>query len=137
MIADEGSTRSLSWPGAWRSPRAMSTPRPCLRGRARGHGRLGGALGDVVVDAGYAHRVPEHWALPLRRLGAELVMDLHPNDRGTQGTFGGALCHNGNLYCPATPSALFLIEPLSRQASEEETKVHSTPMEPSFLARRN
>ena len=44
----------------------------------------GGVLvGDVLCDSGYAHRVPEHWALPLRALGAKLVMDLHPHDRGT------------------------------------------------------
>ena len=90
-------------------------------------GRLvssGVAIGDVVADSGYAFRVPEHFALPMRALGASLVMDLHPSDRGTQGTHGGAICFNGALFCPATPSALFLIEPLSRQASEEETKVH-------------
>jgi hypothetical protein len=59
-------------------------------------------LGDVLVDSGYAHRKPENFALPLRRLGAELVMDLHPHDRGPQGTYQGAICHNGSLYCPAT-----------------------------------
>ena len=46
----------------------------------------GTALGDVIADSGYAHRVPEHFALPLRAAGARLVMDLHPSDRGTQGT---------------------------------------------------
>jgi hypothetical protein len=84
----------------------------------------GVTIGDVVADSGYAYRVPEHFALRVRALGASLVMDLHPSDRGTQGTHGGAICFNGALYCPATPKALFLIEPLSRQASEEETKVH-------------
>src|ERR1035438_5485247 len=84
----------------------------------------GVAIGDVVADSGYAYRVPAHFALRMRALGAGLVMDLHPSDRGTQGTYGGAICFNGALYCPATPRALFLIEPLSRQASEEETKVH-------------
>ena len=84
----------------------------------------GVAIGDVVADSGYAYRLPEHFALRMRALGASLVMDLHPNDRGTRGTHGGAICFNGALYCPATPSALFRIEPLSRQASEEETRVH-------------
>jgi hypothetical protein len=63
-------------------------------------------LGDVLCDSGYAHRVASHWALPVRRLGASLVMDLHPQDRGTQGTHHGAICANGNLYCPATPPGL-------------------------------
>lgn len=81
-------------------------------------------LGDVVVDSGYAHRVPEHFALPLRAAGASLVMDLHPHDRGTQGTFEGAILCNGNLYCPATPKALFDIGPLCRGASNDETAAH-------------
>jgi hypothetical protein len=84
----------------------------------------GVALGDVLADSGYAHRVAAHWALPLRALGAELIMDLHPHDRGTQGTFAGAICWNGNLYCPATPAALFTIEPLARGAGEAETVAH-------------
>ena len=41
-------------------------------------------LGDLLADSGYAYRVPETWALPLRALGAQLVVDLHPNDRGPQ-----------------------------------------------------
>jgi hypothetical protein len=82
------------------------------------------ALGDVVVDSGYAHRVPEHFALPLRLAGASLVMDLHPSDRGTQGTFAGAIACNGNLYCPMTPRALFELGPLGRGASTEETRAH-------------
>ena len=73
----------------------------------------GVALGDVLCDSGYAHRRAEHWALPVRRAGGRLVMDLHPHDRGSRGTFGGAICCNGNLYCPATPAALLDIEPLA------------------------
>ena len=72
------------------------------------------ALGDVICDSGYAHRVPEHFALPLRAAGARLVIDLHPTDRGTQGTHAGAISCNGNLYCPMTPSALFDLGPLAR-----------------------
>ncbi len=84
----------------------------------------GVALGDVLNDSGYSHRRPPHWALPLRALGADLVMDLHPHDRGTQGTFAGAICWNGNLYCPATPKALFTLEPLARGAGDAETAAH-------------
>ena len=73
----------------------------------------GTALGDVICDSGYAHRVPVHFALPLRAAGATLVMDLHPSDRGTQGTHQGAICWNGNLYCPKTPRALFDPGPLA------------------------
>jgi hypothetical protein len=84
----------------------------------------GVALGDVLCDSGYAHRRAENWALPIRRLGGRLVMDLHPHDRGRQGTFGGATCFNGALYCPATPVALFDVAPLGRGAHAEEREAH-------------
>ncbi|MGH8296391.1 MAG: hypothetical protein ACRETZ_13000 [Steroidobacteraceae bacterium] len=84
----------------------------------------GTPLGDVVADSGYAHRVAEHFALPLRAAGASLVMDLHPHDRGMRGTHQGAIACNGNLYCPATPKALFELGPLALGASEEETAAH-------------
>ncbi|HWD24703.1 MAG TPA: hypothetical protein VG368_04505 [Acidimicrobiales bacterium] len=80
--------------------------------------------GDLLTDSGYAHRVPERFALPLRAAGAKLVMDLHPSDRGTQGTFAGAILSNGNCYCPATPTALFALGPLSRGATEAEIAAH-------------
>ena len=41
--------------------------------------RTGIAIGDVLADSGYAHRVASHWAVPLRRLGARLIQDLHPH----------------------------------------------------------
>ncbi|MFI4972127.1 MAG: hypothetical protein ACHP7H_05575 [Hyphomicrobiales bacterium] len=47
------------------------------------------ALSDVLADSGYAYRVAESWALPLRRLGAALIQDSHPNDRGLKGTHNG------------------------------------------------
>ena len=71
----------------------------------------GAALGDVLADSGYAHRVAEHWALPLRALGAKLVTDLHPADRGPRGTFAGAICCQrqpvlpGHAPGPARPGA--------------------------------
>ena len=82
------------------------------------------ALGDVLADSGYAHRVPEHWALPLRALGAAIVTDHHPADRGPRGTFGGAVICNGNLYCPSAPPALLALGPLARGASKEEQEAH-------------
>ena len=90
--------------------------------QAAAGGRL--QLGDVLGDSGYAHRVPEHFALPLRAAGARLVIDLHPQDRGPQGTHGGAVCHNGNLYCPGTPRRLFELSPLARDASAEAVTAH-------------
>ena len=81
-------------------------------------------IGDVLVDSGYAHRRAEAFALPMRALGANLVMDLHPNDRGPQGTFAGAILHNGALYCPGTPRALFELGPVARDASLAEVEAH-------------
>ena len=86
----------------------------------------GVAPGDVLNDSGYSHRIAEHWALPLRALGAELVMDLHPHDRGRQGTHHGAICWNGSLYCPSTPAGLFALEPLARGANPEEMAAHDS-----------
>lgn len=84
----------------------------------------GVAVGDVLADSGYAYRKPETWALRVRRLGAELVQDLHPNDRGVQGTHMGAIKAGGSLFCPATPEPLLELSPLARGASEAETEAH-------------
>lgn len=81
-------------------------------------------LGDVLADSGYAHRVPEHWATPLRAAGASIVTDLHPHDRGIRGTHAGALIANGNLYYPATPKALLELTPLPRGADAATTAAH-------------
>ena len=89
----------------------------------------GAAIGDVLADSGYAHRVAHHWALPLRAMGAKLVMDLHPADRGPRGTFGGAICGNGNLYCPAVPPALLALGPLGRDASAKDVAGHDQKTE--------
>jgi hypothetical protein len=81
-------------------------------------------IGDLLADSGYSYRTAEHWALPIRQLGASLIVDLHPNDRGVQGTHQGAICANGNLYCPATPKALLELSPLQRGTSAEQTQAH-------------
>ncbi len=85
-----------------------------------------GALvpGNLLADSGYAHRVPRHFALPRRAAGVSLVVDLHPSDRGPQGTFAGAVLANGNLCCPATPTALFNLDPLPRGAIDKDVAAH-------------
>jgi hypothetical protein len=83
-------------------------------------------ISDVLVDSGYSYRVPETWALPIRALGANLIHDLHPNDRGPHGTHHGATINNGNLYCPATPTTLLGLGPLPRGATAEQTATHDT-----------
>ncbi len=86
-------------------------------------------MGDLLADSGYSYRVAETWALPLRALGAQLIVDLHPNDRGTHGTHLGAIAHNGALYCPATPKPLLELAPLARGATAEQTATHDTHCE--------
>ncbi len=81
-------------------------------------------LSDVLDDSGYAHRDAGAWAIPLRAAGAQLVQDLHPNDRGPRGTHEGAIIANGNLYCPATPKPLLQLGPLAPAASPEDTAAH-------------
>jgi hypothetical protein len=81
-------------------------------------------LGDVLDDSGYAHRVPGNWAVPLRAAGAQLIQDLHPDDRGPHGTHAGAVISNGNLYCPMTPRPLLDLGPLARDATPGQTAAH-------------
>jgi hypothetical protein len=88
-----------------------------------GHGT---PLGDILADSGYAHRDADAWAIPLRAVGAELVQDLHPSDRGPKGTHEGAIIANGNLYCPATPRPLLDLAPLARDATPEQVIAHDT-----------
>ena len=86
----------------------------------------GTPLGDILADSGYAHRDAGAWAIPLRQAGAQLVQDLHPHDRGPQGTCHGAIIANGSLYCPATPRPLLHLGPLARGATGEDTAAHDT-----------
>ena len=86
--------------------------------------RDGIPISDLLADSGYSYRQPQTFALPVRALGASLIIDLHPNDRGTHGTHHGASCHNGNLYCPATPTTLLELGPLAPGASTEQTNTH-------------
>jgi hypothetical protein len=81
-------------------------------------------LGDILADSGCAYRDPAAWALPLRQAGAQLVQDLHPNDRGPKGTHHGAIISNGNLYCPATPRPLLELGPLARHATPDDIAAH-------------
>jgi len=82
------------------------------------------ALGDILADSGYSHRVPQNWASPLRKAGAALVQDLHPHDRGPRGTHAGAVIANGGLYCPRIPRTLLELAPLSRAATPVQAAQH-------------
>jgi hypothetical protein len=99
-------------------------PVPAFAGVLTAMPAAGIPLGDVLADSGYSHRVPQHWAAPLRAAGAQLVQDLHPHDRGPKGTHQGAIISNGNLYCPATPRTLLELGPLARTATPEQAAAH-------------
>lgn len=86
----------------------------------------GVVVGDVLADSGYAHRTAQHFMAPLRQIGAQLVMDLHPSDRGPKGTHQGAVACNGNLYCPCTPRRLLELAPAARAATPDELAAHDT-----------
>jgi hypothetical protein len=81
-------------------------------------------LSDLLADSGYSYRQPATFALPLRALGVQLVVDLHPNDRGPKTTHRGAICANGAAYCPATPQPLLALGPLAPAATTEQTAAH-------------
>jgi hypothetical protein len=108
------STAAQNSPGrTTRALRCAAKRRPLNRSVT--HVRLGfhGRRGDQLT-----------FAAPLRRVGANLVMDLHPGDRGRHGTFEGAIAANGGLFCPATPEALLDLGPLKRGATPDEVAAH-------------
>jgi len=80
----------------------------------------GAPISDLLCDCGYSYRDPAAFALPLRAIGAKLVMDIHPNDRGMKGTHQGAVICGGALYCPAAPEALLELSPLAPRADQEQ-----------------
>ena len=65
--------------------------------RRRGH------LDRLLADRGYTMATADRWADDLRRSGIDVSFDLHPNQRGLKGTYGGALQVDGQLFCPAMP----------------------------------
>ncbi|MFY9931129.1 MAG: hypothetical protein WAK82_24330 [Streptosporangiaceae bacterium] len=81
-------------------------------------------VGDILAGSGYSYRIPGHWAVPLRAAGAQLVQDLHPNDRGPRGTHDGAIIASGNLYCPCTPRPLLELGPLAPGADRQQAAAH-------------
>jgi hypothetical protein len=126
MVAEEGSApcpefvRRISLdPCNVDPPTAMASLLSSMVGQGVG-------VGDVLADAGYSFREPARWATPLRQLGARLVQDLHPFDRGPKGTYGGAVLANGSLYCPATPLTLLGIAPLQRGATAAQVDDHDS-----------
>ena len=99
-------------------------PAAALAAVLRQMAAAGAALGDVLADSGFSYRQADTWAVPLRAAGADLVQDLHPNDRGPRGTHQGTIICNGCLYCPATPPALLQLAALPPAATPGQTAAH-------------
>ena len=74
--------------------------------RAELAGRLRGHLSDVIADRGCTFKDADTFTLPLRALGANVVLELHPLEAGRRGTHQGALILDGALHCPGTPEPL-------------------------------
>ncbi|MFC5959198.1 hypothetical protein ACFP51_33670 [Streptomyces pratens] len=67
---------------------------------------LGLPVGTCAADRAYTGCSPENFQIPVRRLGYRLALDYKASDRGTQGSWQGALLIDGTLTCPHIPAAL-------------------------------
>jgi hypothetical protein len=124
MVADENGPAVPELARRITAGNSSHDPAAALAGVLTSMPAGGIALGDIIADSGYSHRVPDTWANPLRAAGASLVHDLHPNDRGPRGTHHGAIIANGCLYCPKTPPALLELTPLPPGASTADVAAH-------------
>ena len=115
---------SPSWPAASPSPPAASTPPGPWSRSWSACSPAASRLATSWTTPGTPTGSPRTGPLPLRAAGAQLIQDLHPDDRGPRGTHAGAIISNGNLYCPATPRPLLGLGPLARDASAEQTTAH-------------
>jgi hypothetical protein len=104
-------------------------PVPEMAGELEAYAGRGNPMGDVAADCGYSHRVAGNWAHRVRAIGGRLVQDLHPDDRGPRGTHQGAVCCNGNLYCPAAPPGLLSLVAPARGASQEDLAAYDKKAE--------
>ncbi len=68
--------------------------------------QLGLPTGTCAADRAYTGCSPDNFQIPVRRLGYRLALDYKAADRGTQGSWQGALLVDGTLTCPQMPAAL-------------------------------
>jgi hypothetical protein len=98
----------------------IDPPRALVAVLERMH-RAGIAIGDVLADSGYAHRAAAGWALPLRRLGARLVQDLHPHTAAPRAPTAGP--SSPMAACGAPPPR----PPSSNSARSQPTPAPTSP----------
>lgn len=76
--------------------------------------------GLVAGDLAYTQARPESFALPLRALGYQPVIDYKSDQLGVQGSHHGALLIDGRLYCPAMPQSLVVATARHRRGEIDE-----------------
>lgn len=69
----------------------------------------GVATREVVIDRGISFAKSKNWAEPLRDMGVEQVLDMHPIDQGPRPMASGVLMLDGWAHCPSTPEKLLKI----------------------------
>ena len=83
----------------------------------------------LLADRGYTMATADRWADELRRMGVVSTFDLHPNQRGLKGTYGGALQVDGQMFCPAMPDTFHDIERLDQFATVTDREQFFTEIE--------
>lgn len=95
--------------------------------------------GTCAADRAYTGCSPEHFQIPVRRLGYRLALDYKVNDRGKQGSWQGALLVDGFLACPHMPATLVhttrgLDDKAVREIHDNQQLTdHITAREPHYL----
>jgi hypothetical protein len=62
-------------------------------------------IDTLIIDRAWSYKLPERWALPIRELGIEQVVDLHKNDHGVR-DYNGMRVVAGSPHCPCLPDEL-------------------------------
>lgn len=78
--------------------------------------RLGLPARHLAADTPIGHTSAERFALPMRQLGYQLFVPLHPSIAGLQGSWGPAIIVDGDLFSHAVPDALRTVTPMYEEA---------------------
>lgn len=71
----------------------------------------GRAPAEVIADRAYTYSLPEKWAQPLKSLGIDQVIDMHPNDHGARPhAEHGYIMIDGHPHVASIPRHLITID---------------------------
>lgn len=79
---------------------------------------------DVQADRGYTVTDEDRFAKPLRDAEMNLWLDLHPNQRGLQGTYKNVLNIDGGLFADSLPNSQWLLPACPDNASHAVRDAH-------------